>query len=381
MPQPCSLHVMHIVSGDLWAGAEVQLHTLASTLQHKLGATVSVVILNHGKLEQALRETGIQVIVLDESILNGFQIFYQLIKIIREVKPDVLHTHRNKENILGSFAARLSSNIPSLRTQHGAPEHHPAWYLIHKQIICLLDWFSGQFLQARIIAVSEDLASLLKQIFPADKIRFIENGIDVESLSQLAARGHRTTDKNRESWKIGIAGRLVPVKRMDLFIETAHILLKEHPELNMTFHIFGDGPLREELQALSQRLNVAEHLTLEGHCTDMTRRLSSLDLLVMTSDHEGLPMILLEAMALQIPIVAHRVGGITKLLDHGNAGVLVDEHRPDGYVKGILHLIQNPAGRDGMVNSAFERVQTAYASDKNAVAYCLQYLQISSTSE
>ena len=379
LTKPCNLRVMHIASGDLWAGAEVQLYTLTTTLQRKLSATIIVVLFNHGKLEQALREAGIQVIVFDEANLNGFRIFWQLAKTIRVWKPDVIHTHRNKENILGSIAARLIGHIPSMRTQHGASEHYPAWYLVHKQVIRLLDWLSGRFLQARIIAVSEDLASLLKRAFPADKIQVIENGVDLESLVQHSACPHITKNEQGKAWRVGVAGRLVPVKRVDLFIKAAHHLLKQYPELNISFHIFGDGPLREELKGLCHSLAVDSAVVFEGHCSNMAEMLSTLDVLVMTSDHEGLPMILLEAMALKVPIIAHRTGGIPHLLDQGKAGILVDEHNPEGYGQAIHQLLQNSDDNSPRVRSAVDRVNSIYNSETNASAYCNQYLEITSS--
>ena len=115
MDESRTINVLHIASGDLWAGAEVQLFTLAKALNNKQDINISVVLLNHGTLEQKLLRNGINVIVLDESALNGFQILWRLFTAIREIQPDVIHTHRVKENILGSVAA-LFCNIPTVRT-------------------------------------------------------------------------------------------------------------------------------------------------------------------------------------------------------------------------------------------------------------------------
>ena len=221
MIESCQLHVLHVVSGDLWAGAEAQLFTLAKTLHGRPGTTVSVVIFNPGRLEQELRKTGIRVIVLDEEKLNGIQILRQLVRTVRELNPDIIHTHRTKENILGSIAAKFNG-IPSLRTAHGAPEHATGWHNFPKRFIRLLDWFGGRFLQCRVIAVSADLADILGQEFPSERVRIIENGIDIDALVQSAAQ--TTTRATTSSLNIGIAGRLVPVKRVDLFIRTAKYL-------------------------------------------------------------------------------------------------------------------------------------------------------------
>ena len=125
---------MQIASGDLWAGAEVQLYTLANTLQKLPDVSVTVILLNQGTLADKLIETGIEVYILDESSLNDFQILRRLVHIIKEQHPDVIHTHRGKENILGSIASFLAGSVPSIRTAHGAPEHRPSALQIHKSL-------------------------------------------------------------------------------------------------------------------------------------------------------------------------------------------------------------------------------------------------------
>ena len=141
-----TVNVLHIASGDLWAGAEAQLFTLAKTLNSQQGININIVLLNHGILEQKLLNNEINVIVFDESRLNSFQILLQLINTISKIRPDVIHTHRVKENILGSISA-LFNNTPTLRTAHGAPENKPAWFHIPKQLILFMDWFCGRFIQ------------------------------------------------------------------------------------------------------------------------------------------------------------------------------------------------------------------------------------------
>ena len=129
-----TINVLQIASGDLWAGAEVQLFTLAEALNRNEDVNINVILLNHGALEQNLINNGINVIVIDESTLNGFQILLRLVDTIRKINPDVIHTHRTKENVLGSISA-LFSRTPTLRTSHGAPEHRPAWFHVPKQMI------------------------------------------------------------------------------------------------------------------------------------------------------------------------------------------------------------------------------------------------------
>ena len=105
----------------------------------------------------------------------------------------------------------------------------------------------------------------------------------------------------------------------------------------------------------------------------MPRALRKLDVLLMTSDHEGLPMILLEAMALQIPIVSHRIGGIANLLDQGSCGVLVEEHSAPAYAQALYQLTNTPDHRNTIVRNALQRVSTLYSAERNAKAYRNEY--------
>jgi len=375
MSKTSHLKILHVASGDLWAGAEVQLFTLAKALHTRSDTSVSVVLLNYGRLEQELHNTGIRVIVLDESKLNGLKILRQLIHIIHDQKPDVIHTHRLKENILGSIAAFITGNTPSLRTVHGAPEHHPSWWKLPKRMLDAFDRYCGRFLQKKIVAVSDDLASILEKDFPADKICVVENGIDLTSIHKYN-RVPANKEDHRGVFKVGLAGRLVPVKRVDIFIQTALYLKNNYPDLQANFYIFGDGPMRNELEKLSHKSNTENIVSFMGQCEDMLQELQQLDVLMITSDHEGLPMILLEAIALQIPIVAHAAGGIPQLLDYGNCGILVYKQDGTVYAKEIYQLSNNPETRSKIVKNALQRVTKNYSSSRNASSYYSAYTAI-----
>lgn len=368
-----TINVLHIASGDLWAGAEVQLFTLAKTLNSTQYVNVHVLLFNHGTLEEKLLECGVKTIVVDESKLNSIKIVLRLINTIHTIDPDLIHTHRIKENILGSFSALLTKT-PSLRTVHGAPEYTTAWFNIPKRLIIFMDWFCGRYIQKRIVAVSADLSEILNKSFQSYKISVIENGIDVSSMASAAniagsdiVIAGAGTDK--ALYKIGIAGRLVPVKRVDIFVKAAVDLLETHPELNLSFHIFGDGPLRSELEALVQLYNANKIIHFEGHCNNIKQELSHMDVLLITSDHEGLPMVLLEAMSLKIPVIAHAIGGIPIVLNQGESGVLISKQETSAYTDAILNLIKNPTIRKEYIKRAFERVTAFYSSEQNAYSY------------
>ncbi len=341
---PPRLKVLHIISGDLWAGAEVQAYTLLTSLPKE--CEILAVLMNNGELEQRLIQAGIATQVINERDANSLKIISELAAVMRRFAPDIIHTHRQKENILGTIANLIASPfnrkrpwrlIKSLRTTHGAPEHHVTGI---KKLQIWLDHFCGEYLQDAIISVSNDLATKLQENFSSRKIHIIENGIDVKKLSQAEpARDIRAG--HEKAFHIGIIGRLEPVKRVDIFINTAQQILAAAPSEQIKFHIIGDGKLNHELSTLTLQLGLSKEIVLHGHRSDPAQVIAALDMVVMCSDHEGTPMTALETLALNKLLVAHDVGGLREILSE-QPTLLVKDHSPVGYSSRILQLMQHP---------------------------------------
>ena len=356
------LRVLHVVSGDLWAGAEVQAFTLMSHLAQMPRTEVGAAVLNEGMLADRLRSVGISVCILDERKTSSLRIFIQLRGVLRGWKPDVIHTHRQKENILGSLANCSCRNVPSVRTVHGASEHaSPAgWAGVRHRVVVGLDRWCGRTLQQGVIAVTQELGVRLKNEFPREKITVVENGVDFEQVRRdMGSAEFRTSEP--DATHVGIASRLVEVKRVDLFLKTAALLLREHPERNWRFHVFGDGPMRPNLQELSQSLQLAETVVFHGHRQDVATCVGGLDVLVVCSDHEGMPMIALEGAALGVPTVAHAVGGLLEVVPKE---FLVAQHDARGYGEGIMRALRED-GRDIEAKTARE-IRGRFSAQHNA---------------
>lgn len=368
------LHVMHIASGDLWAGAEVQLYTLARALQKRGDLRVTVLLMNEGELAERLRLANIETFVLPESSLSFPQLLLKTITLTSRLRPDVIHTHRIKENLLGGLAGLLLG-VPSLRTQHGAEEHPASWRAPHKVILQKLDhWLAAQ-VQKFTVAVTPELGGILSRHIPKQKIRVIENGIDAENFS-LPALETLDTRFQQAHRRVGIIGRLSPVKRVDLFIEMAAQLATDTKFEDVQFFVFGDGPLKQQLQAQTATCHLENRLHFMGHQSNIHGYLQHLDALVMCSDHEGLPMTLLEAMSLNVPVIGHNVGGIKLLLDNGNCGFPVDSHSAQGYAEAVKACLSDADKRKQKCDQAQTVVTTFYSATKNADTFSLLYKEM-----
>jgi glycosyltransferase involved in cell wall biosynthesis len=237
-------------------------------------------------------------------------------------------------------------------------------------MVASLDHWCGRVLQQRVIAVTQPLGVQMAEEFPAAKIAVIENGVDSEKVRrEKGVAEYRVTDP--DATHVGIAGRLVEVKRVDLYIETAALLVRERPERNWRFRIFGDGPTRRSLEGLSHRLQMDDKVIFHGHRQDIATCVGGLDALVICSDHEGMPMVSLEAAALGVPVVAHAVGGLPDVVPKE---FLVTQHDPLGYSSGILRALR----ADGRAIAAQRAMAalTRFSARRNAERVRALYEQV-----
>ena len=354
MNQP--LRILHIASGDLWAGAEVALFHLARALAANPDVEIEIVLLNEGELALRLRNASIRVHILDEQAHGVIGLLMRLTTLMRHFRPQLVHTHRNKEHLLGALAAVVVPGVISLRTVHGSAENSSGRMPgLRNSILRRLDRSIAR-LQGCAVAVSTPLATELSASLHGTPVRIIANGIDCAAIRSAAAEpGELIVPDNR----IGIcySGRLVPVKRVDVFLAAARRILDAHPR-RYRFYVLGDGPLRTELVAQASELELGEDCVFTGFLPHTLPALRRMAALVLTSDHEGTPMAALEALALGVPVVAHAVGGLVPLLSPVEQGQLVSSQDPAAIATAILKIAppdcQVPAERRNLLPAEYQ---------------------------
>lgn len=362
--------IVHIASGDLWAGAEAQLFNLA--LKLKLRTNLHIVLLNEGKLARLLRKAGISTTVISESNNSMFQLFYKLIRTLRPLNPHILHTHRRKENILGGLAGILLGAI-CIRTLHGVPERKTKSFKPGKSISEFVESIMVKLVFRATIIPAEKLANEATVLSSRGDTFVIENGIDIEQALEWSNRDEPSSPFIGAGRSVAFVGRLVPVKRPDIFIEMARRLLLRDSEIGeVNFYVFGDGPLLSDMRHLANDYRITKHVKFLGHSEDIYQLLKGMDVVVLCSDGEGLPMVLLESMVLGVPIVAHAVGAIPDLLAHGGAGTLVTKHDPEGYATAVTESLQSKDVKK-KAEEAEKRVRANYSIEKCTEKYLAIY--------
>lgn len=357
------IKICHVVSGDLWAGAEVQMYTIAQSLSSDPKIDLSVILLNDKELAAKLRELPVKTIVIDETKFGFREIINKAESLLQNKSIDILHSHRYKENIL---AAKLKKRLAikyAVQTVHGASEPMIGIRKLKAKLYSMVNrHFTRRFFD-RIITVSADLQNQLKSTYPENKLINIHNSVNQANLKTTKDRASVLGEFGIENDAIliGTAGRMVPIKGYDIFLEMAKILTAKYPKAR--FLLVGDGPLLNDLKGQAAALGVADKVIFPGFRRDIPDILNALDIFIISSHHEGIPMIVLEAMALNLAIVSTAVGGIKEIIEPDISGILTKAGEPRALADGCEKLIDDPSLRRQIQVAAGKRIETEYSAD------------------
>jgi protein-tyrosine-phosphatase len=223
-----------------------------------------------------------------------------------------------------------------------------------------------QCLADLVIGVSKGIEHTLAQSgYRPTMLTHIHNGIDLGRMTpiQTPPEVRRELGLDDASLVIGAVGRLAPVKGHASFLEAAKLIVQEEPRAR--FLIVGNGPLQRHLRAQAAQLGVSEACLFLGDRADVYDLVSAMDVFVLPSLNEGIPMALLEAMALNRPVVATDVGGVPEVLEHRVTGLLVSPGDPRGLADACLNLLANPAWAGRLGQQARHAVESRFTLERS----------------
>jgi glycosyltransferase involved in cell wall biosynthesis len=246
----------------------------------------------------------------------------------------------------------------------------------HKQrLLQGLDRFVELHFIDCVVSVSEDLRRQLLRYLPESKTVTIHNGIDLEKVfSRLSvSQAKERLGIPARCSVIGTVGRLDPIKRLDLFLRASHQIATAQP--NTRFLIAGEGKEESRLRNLAANLGLRERVSFLGHREDVYDVLRAMDISVLCSDHEGLPMTLLETLYLGIPVVARPVGGVAEVIQDGVNGVWVMSTEESVLAQACLQLLREGSRREALSRQGRVRVATCFDADRSADQLAALYIR------
>jgi glycosyltransferase involved in cell wall biosynthesis len=284
-----------------------------------------------------------------------WQVVPQLVQICRRERVRIWHGHDYKSNMLG-LLVRMLWPMHLVTTVHGwvkQTRRTPLYYAIDR--LCLPYYES-------VICVSKDLHEhCLACGVPARRCSLIENAIDTEQYSRRLPVGEakRRLGFPPERSVIGAVGRLSEEKGFDYLIRSTAALVKAGFDVSLL--IVGEGDRAPYLRSLITELSCAGRVALLGYRSDLTELYQAMDIFALSSLREGLPNVLLEAMALEIPIVATSVAGVPQLIRDGETGLLVPAQSVTQLTAALARLLRDDPLRQRLAQSARRIVEARYS--------------------
>lgn len=362
------MKVCHIISGDFWAGAESMDYHLLKGLRQFENVDLSAILFNEGRLSEELRKLEIPLDIVDEKQLNIFQMIRCAKGIMAKRGPDIIHSHRYKENIIALLTGQFKRGAKLISTQHGMPEYYGNNVNMKHLFLNTINFIILARYFRKVTAVSENIQSILITHYgiPREKLAVIHNGVD-----RIREPSSKTQN---DFFIIGSSGRFFPVKDYPFLIEIAREVMKSTDKIR--FELAGDGPERGKIEELVESYGLGDRFLLRGTVEDMDEFYEGLDLYINTSLHEGIPMSVLEAMAHGLAVVAPGVGGFREIFHEGLSGYLVERRDPKAFAAKCLELYRNRNVRLEMGTEAMKKVAREFSFERMALDYYRLYLEI-----
>jgi glycosyltransferase involved in cell wall biosynthesis len=368
------MRIVHVVENLNRGGLERVVIDLIEQQQIR-GHECSVICLfEPGRLAPEIEKLGVSLIACEKRAGFDMSALLKMRSAISAYGPEVVHTH----NAVAHYYAVLAGLFlggKRINTRHGMANHPFSW---KREIIYRASMF---FTDMAAVVCDRARENFLKyRILPRAKAVTIYNGIPVE---RFATRNAAARQKllNEAGWPqavvvLGKVARLNPPKDHNMLLQAMALI--RAAQSNARLMLIGDGPLRGELELLSQKLNLTDVVCFLGDRSDVAQLLPGFDVFVMSSTTEGYSISLLEACACALPIVATDVGGNREIVVNGTNGYLVPAKSPGKFAEAALSLIRDTSARVeigvrnrkyaeeiGSVKAMADRYDLLYHGDRN----------------
>ncbi len=317
------------------AGAEKQLYELVKRVNRFRFDSVVISLSQGGFWNQEIRKLGVEVIELQRRKHIEFARLFKLVKLLKQINPDIVHTYMFSANSYGRIAALMAKVPIIIASERNLPDLGMEKTIYQIPVDKFLSFFS-QAIICNSYKASEALVKKYK--FQSKKVFSIHNGIDTNYFLSALSSHHREISNQKV---IGTIGRLCSQKNHKLFLDMAKIVLVKCENKDLKFVIVGDGELKPELERYAQYLGIKNKMVFTGARNDIPKLLLDVDVFVMTSLYEGLPNVMMEAMLAGLPVVATHVGGVDELIRDGETGFLCPSNNPLALADRVAMLINN----------------------------------------
>lgn len=297
----------------------------------------------------------------------------KLVALIKREKVNIIHTHGYKSDLLGLIAAR-TAGIKAIATPHGFEnvKNIKLQFFIRLGCLCFKHF-------DRIVPLSEELRSdIIRMKANPEKVQLIRNGVDLEEIESERKKAYPLICPDNCEKKIGYIGQMAFRKNIADLLKTFDLLYRAHKNIRLI--LIGDGPQKQELENKVKSMVSGSKIQFLGYRRDRLRLLKEFNLFSMTSSLEGIPRSLMEAMALEIPVVAYRIPGIDKLIIHERTGLMADFGHIEALKNCWERLLFNGTLAQEIARNGRRHIVENFSAQKMADEYTALYQEIISAS-
>lgn len=337
MKQPCSKKIRLMqITHDLDIGGLQQVVVNLCRYIDRNRFQVSVLCLRgHGEFVPEIEKMGIPVFFLPQKKETDYFIFLKVAQLLRREKIDVIHTHNTQPFVDGTLASFMSGVKKIVHTDHARAFPDKRRYMV-------AEWIMSHFAY-KVVGVSDHTTANLREFekISSEKLLTIQNGISKEKYSVCIDKAKKRKELGllKEGVLIGIIARLSEEKGITYLLQAMPKISACIPGVALI--VAGKGDFEMQLKEEACMLGINDKVYFMGPRSDVPELLKVLDLCVLPSLREGVPMVILEAMAAECPVLATHVGGIPSVITHGENGSLVAPKEPELIAKEAIRLLQD----------------------------------------
>lgn len=350
-----AINILQFTSSSQIGGVETVLIDVLKHINKNL-FNVFVCSLRHdGDLLEKIEHLAVNTKHLNLRNFLDFTVLLKLYKFLKENRIQLMQTHGLTANVVGRIVGKLAKGPKIISTIHGID-------LWRKCYHTYLDRLTGVFVD-RFLSVSEEGREVfsIREKFPRKKIVTIHNGINLNRFNKASFNSLKLRYKLGFHENDIIIGEVANIRKMkghrDV-IEVIPSIVKHCP--NAKFLFVGRDDSNGEIPQLAVDKGIGEYVIFLGYCENIPELLSIFDIFILPSHSEGLPVSILEAMAMELPVIATNVGGIPEIVVDGETGILIEPNKPDELANALLDLLNNPKRRYYFGKSGRKRVEDKF---------------------
>lgn len=353
------INIVHITTGFNIGGAERLLLDLCRSLDNNRFHCTVIATVHGGPLEAEFQRLGIQTVVLQKRTKLGLEILFPLVKLLRHMDPDIVHTHLFGGDTWGRIAAIIARVPTIISTEHNINKDEGITKQLVKKILSL---FTN-----RIIAVSESVReyALHTDLLAPELMTVIYNGIDI---SRFPYREHVIT---ADSVRASVIGRLAPQKGHRALLQAIPAIVARYPGFSL--EIVGEGPTRASLEQQVRDLHIGAYVRFIGARVVDAEYYHSLDLVIMPSLWEGFGLVATEAQACGIPVLASNIPGLNEIVRDGSTGITFAPDSPDAISAALTRALSDPQSLVTYARVARKQVEERFTMERMVRTYAQLY--------